>query len=75
MNTNNKRKGFIQIIIILVVILVVAALLGFGPEEIWSKYLSKIFLFIWNVIVGIVNFVVFVIKKAADISNILNWFK
>ncbi|HMO78579.1 MAG TPA: hypothetical protein PJ997_00105 [Candidatus Paceibacterota bacterium] len=76
MKRNTKSSGgFIQIIILIIIVLVVASLYGYGPEYIWNEYLSKIFIFIWNVIVAIVNFVVNVIKKAAEISNILNWFK
>ncbi|HMP67163.1 MAG TPA: hypothetical protein PKA60_00230 [Candidatus Paceibacterota bacterium] len=70
----NKSSGFIHAIILLIIALVVASLFGYGPQYIWDQFLAPIFIFAWDIIVAIVNFVSNLIKKIIEISNILNWF-
>lgn len=73
-NLNKTDGGFIQLIILLIIVLVVASLYGYGPQYMWDSYIQPIINFIWNIVVAIAEFAVRVIQKAADMSNILEWF-
>jgi len=56
-------RGFVQAIAILILVLVVATLFGFHPQELWSEYLAPWLMFIWGIIVMLVEFLASIIIR------------
>jgi len=71
-----KNEGFLQIIILIVIALVVAAFFGYGPQTLWNDYLAPAILYVWGILVVIVEFIVSLVSSIIGgiqkISNIIH---
>lgn len=63
MNVNNKKSGFIQIILMVVFVLVLAGLYGYNPEIVWDNFIGPILYWLWDLIESIANFILYIIRE------------
>ena len=66
MNTSKdatgQNRGFLRIILILIILLVIISLLGLDAGKIWNNIFAPLFMFIGDLIVGIANFLVSLLR-------------
>ena len=63
---DKNERGFIKMLILIIIVLVIASVYGFGPSVIWNDFIMPVVMFLWGIIVWIINFVVAIVRAMVD---------